>query len=93
MPDDEWVEVTVLGDPEPRFILSASGQAKAIAQARARFLAGASDAEGFEAELDWIIRGRVRLPDGREVFRDEARGIGEPVALPGGGIGWYGGEP
>jgi hypothetical protein len=51
-PDDEWVEVTAYGASEPAYVLAASGVAKAIARARAEFLAGSIEVEELELRID-----------------------------------------
>ena len=37
-PRDEWVEVTLMGDPTPRFILAVDGREVEISEARERYV-------------------------------------------------------
>lgn len=53
-PDDEWIEVTMYGQPEPVYILGRSGTDKAIALSRTRYLRGHITLEQFAAEVDRI---------------------------------------
>ena len=54
-PDDEWVEVTSLGQSEPRYILARSGGEAELAKARAQYVAGQISLRGFELVLNRVM--------------------------------------
>jgi hypothetical protein len=50
--DDRWVEVTVLGDAEPSYVLAVSGIDIDIARACVLYVEGRIDIEQFERRVD-----------------------------------------
>jgi hypothetical protein len=56
-PDDEWIEITCIGDSEPRFMLGMSGVDREIARAKAAYLEDKITIEEFEAAIDPAIKG------------------------------------
>lgn len=54
IPDDEYVEVTSLGGGT-KFVLARTGKDIALAEASARYLAGATTADQFEHEVAAIL--------------------------------------
>ena len=53
-PDDEWVEITTLGDRTPRFLLARSGAELEIQRAADRYIIGQTTFEDFEAALNRV---------------------------------------
>lgn len=54
-PDDQWIEVTALGDTEPKFVPGISGAARQVAEAKAAYIHGRIPFETFEAILDSVF--------------------------------------
>lgn len=54
-PDDEWVDVTSLGDTAPHYALARSGAETVVNRARAAYIAGQIDVEELERRIDEAV--------------------------------------